>query len=172
MKSRARCLRGTMQQDSREHSIRFGVHLADDKTQVRLSVAVLIRDDKRRVLLEKRSDCGLWGLPGGRVEPGESVSQAACREICEETGFHIAVNRLLGVYSEPHDRIVRFPDRTVQIVDILLEAEIVSGELKISAESEEMRFFATTEFPVEAETIPPARKVLRDIAAGQIGMIS
>jgi len=160
-----------MQPRGQNPSVRFGVQLADVEIQVRLSVAVLIRDDKRRVLLEKRSDCGLWGLPGGRVEPGESVAQAACREIYEETGFHIAVRKLLGVYSEPNDRIVSFPDRTVQIIDILLEAEIVSGEFRISAESEEMRFFATTEFPPEAATIPPARKILRDIATGQVGVI-
>ncbi len=160
-----------MQPDNQQRNLRFGAQLADANTLVRLSVAVLIRDEKRRVLLEKRRDCGLWGLPGGRIEPGESVVQAACREIFEETGFRVAVNRLLGVYSEPRDRIVAFPDKTVQIVDILLEAEIVSGELKISDESEEMQFFATTEFPPEVAIIPPARAVLLDIVAGQVGVI-
>jgi 8-oxo-dGTP pyrophosphatase MutT (NUDIX family) len=160
-----------MQSDNQQQNVRFGMQLADAKTLVRLNVAVLIRDEHLRVLLERRRDCGLWGLPGGRIEAGESVAQAACREVFEETGFRVTVNRLLGIYSEPRDRIVAFPDKTVQIVDILLEAEVLSGELRISDESEEMRFFATTEFPPEVKIIPPARAVLLDIVAGRVGVI-
>jgi len=150
----------------------FEQSLADEHTQVRLCVAVLLRDAQGRILLEKRRDCGLWGLPGGRVEPGESLRQAAARELLEETGFRVSVTRLLGVYSGPVDRIVTFPDRVVQIVDVLLEAEIDSGDLTLSDESEAMAFFAPTAVPPEAELIPPARQVLRDVASGAIGVIA
>jgi len=150
----------------------FAQPAADVNTQVRVNVAVLVRDEHKHILLEKRHDCGLWGLPGGRVEPGESVSQTAVREILEETGFHTHVTQLLGVYSGPEDRIVSFPDNVIQIVDVLLEAEIISGELKISSESEEIKFFAHNAFPPEIEIIPPARAVLRDIAQNRIGVIS
>ncbi len=55
-------------------------------TAIKLGVAVLVEDEAGAVLLELRRDCGLWGLVGGRVEPGESVSVAAIRETQEETG--------------------------------------------------------------------------------------
>src|SRR5438045_8375170 len=53
------------------------------------------------LLLQRRSDNGLWGLPGGGVEPGESVSEAIVREVREETGLEVAPGRLVGVYSAP-----------------------------------------------------------------------
>src|ERR1051325_4042675 len=53
------------------------------------------------LLLQRRSDNGLWGLPGGGVEPGESVSAAIVREVREETGLDVTPVRLVGVYSAP-----------------------------------------------------------------------
>ena len=109
----------------------FGRQVADANTQVRAGVGIVLRDDLGRVLLEKRSDCGLWGLPGGRIEAGESIVETAVREINEETGLSIRITSLLGVYSGPTDRIVTFPDdgNVVQLIDILLEAKVVSGNL-------------------------------------------
>lgn len=94
---------------------------ADANTQVRVGVGVIVRSDSGRILLEKRSDCGWWGLPGGRIEPGESVEQAAIRKVKEETGLDVEIIRLLGVYSEPAERIVTYPDNVVHLIDILLE---------------------------------------------------
>lgn len=144
---------------------------ADADTTVRVHVAVVARDHLGKILLEKRSDCGLWGLPGGRVEPGESVSDAACREMFEETGFRTRVTRLLGVYSDPQDRILSYPDNTVQVVDVLLEVEILEGVLTISSESEEMRFFDPAHFPSDEDIIPPGRVVLKDIINQQVGVV-
>ncbi|MFF5084022.1 NUDIX domain-containing protein [Actinoplanes sp. NPDC000266] len=48
---------------------------------------VLVRDDRRRVLLQQRSDDGTWSMPGGTVEPGEHLEEAARRELREETGL-------------------------------------------------------------------------------------
>lgn len=153
-------------------SLMFSQKIADANTRVRASVAVIIWDEHKRVLLEKRSDCGLWGLPGGKIEPGEAISQTAVREILEETGLHVRVTRLLGVYSGPQDRIVTYPDNVIQIVDILLEAVIVSGELSISLESEELKFFALSDFPADVDVIPPARVILKDIVQDKNGVIA
>lgn len=144
---------------------------ADANTRVRIGVGIVIRNADGLILLEKRSDNGLWGLPGGRIEPGESVVETAIREAKEETGLMIAITRLLGIYSGPKDRIVTFPDNVVQIVDILLEAEIISGELVCSNESEDLQFFHLLALPPEPEIVPPARLPLSDVAGGICGVI-
>ena len=62
-----------------------------------MSAVVRRRDEPDQILLMKRSDNQHWGLPGGYVEPGESVHSAAQREVWEETGYEIEVGRLVGV---------------------------------------------------------------------------
>ena len=85
----------------------------------------------------------------------------------------IRILRLLGVYSEPGaGRIVTFPDNVVQLVDTVLEAEVVSGQLTRSIESEELRYFEPGQGPADDEIAPPARKAWRDWLAGQAGVIS
>ena len=49
---------------------------ADGNTRVRVGVGVIVRDSQGCILLEKRSDCSTWGLPGGKIEPGESAMDA------------------------------------------------------------------------------------------------
>ena len=142
---------------------------ADANTSVRLGVAVVVRDDKGRILLERRSDCGWWGMPGGRVEPGESVKQAAIREVLEETGLIVRITGFVGLYSEPAGRIVTFPDNVVHLVDAAVTAEVVSGELTLSCESEELRFFGVHEMP--AEIVPPVRRLLADAIDGVLGVL-
>jgi 8-oxo-dGTP pyrophosphatase MutT (NUDIX family) len=60
------------------------------------------------VLLVRRVDSGHWELPGGRIEVGESASEAAAREVAEESGVTIAVSRLAGVYSDP-SHVMAYP---------------------------------------------------------------
>ena len=70
---------------------------------VRPSVSAVIFDRRRRLLLQQRSDGGQWGLPGGSVEIGESVTDAVAREVREETGLTVTPRRLIGVYSAPEN---------------------------------------------------------------------
>jgi ADP-ribose pyrophosphatase YjhB (NUDIX family) len=70
-------------------------------TVVAPSVFAVVLDDEGRVLLVRRVDDGLWELPGGRVEVGESAVDAAEREVAEESGVLVAVLRVAGVYSDP-----------------------------------------------------------------------
>ena len=65
---------------------------------------MIFRDE--RVLLQRRDDNGRWGLPGGSVEPGESVRTAVIREVHEETGLDVEPLRLIGVYSDPANEAI------------------------------------------------------------------
>ncbi len=149
----------------------FEKKIADKHTQVKTGVAVIIWDSEKRILLEKRSDCSMWGFPGGKVEAGESVIQAAIRESQEETGLTIEITQLRGVYSEPQDRIITYPDNgdVRHLVDIALDAKILSGELRISHESEDLQFFKLDNLP--NDIIPPAKELIQDIQNGTIGVI-
>lgn len=150
----------------------FRKQAADLNTRIGLAVGVFVRNEKGQILLEKRSDCGLWGLPGGRIEAGESIREAAVREVAEETGLSIQILRLIGVYSEPTDRIVTYPDNgdVVHKIDVIVEAKAASGEICLSRESEDLHFFDVGNLPTGI--CPPARKPIRDYLAGIDGIIS
>jgi ADP-ribose pyrophosphatase YjhB (NUDIX family) len=61
-------------------------------------VSVAIIDDNH-ILLIQREDFRVWGLPGGDIDPGESLAQAAVREVREETGLTVILTRLVGLYA-------------------------------------------------------------------------
>ncbi|HXD12166.1 MAG TPA: NUDIX domain-containing protein [Anaerolineales bacterium] len=139
--------------------------------RVRVGVGVVIRGPGETILLEKRCDCGWWGLPGGKVEPGESLVDAAVREVREETGLAVEVTHLIGVYSDPCGRIVTYPDNgdVVQLIDVVVGARVLSGSLMRSQESEEVRFFPSSQLP--EEIVPPARQPIADAFDGQRGVL-
>jgi ADP-ribose pyrophosphatase YjhB (NUDIX family) len=101
--------------------------------------AAIIQEDK--ILLVKREDFHVWCLPGGEVEEGESLTQAAMREAREETGLEVRLTRLVGIYSRSGwlGEMLHVP---------VFAAEVIGGELKVQ-ESEvlEARFFGRDELP-------------------------
>jgi 8-oxo-dGTP diphosphatase len=89
----------------------------------KLTVDVVItRQDGKVVLIRRANEPfrGRWALPGGFVDVGESVEQAAVREIEEETGLKIELERLVGVYSQP-DRDPRGHNVSVAFLARLLD---------------------------------------------------
>src|SRR5512141_1771740 len=104
------------------------------------SCAVIFDENREKVLLTKRSDNGLWCLPGGKMEPGETIEECCAREVFEETGLVIETSRLIAVYSN-RDQLVVYKDGTkVQIIVLSFEAVITGGELGLSSETTEARF--------------------------------
>lgn len=72
-----------------------------------IGVFAIIFDEEGRVLLCHRRDVDLWNLPGGGLEPGEAPWAGVIREVREETGLTVAIERLAGVYVKPEaDEIV------------------------------------------------------------------
>ena len=116
--------------------------------EIRPSVAAIIRNADGEVLLQRRSDNGLWGLPGGSVEIGESVTTAIAREVREETGLVVEVGRLVGVYSDPSFQVVRYKDgNVVHYINTLMTCRIVGGALQTCDETLELKFFDPARLP-------------------------
>src|SRR3989304_401705 len=87
----------------------FGPRLGKEG-QLRVGCCATIFDKaQEKVLLTQRTDNGRWCLPGGAMESGESAAEACEREVWEETGLHVHVKRLIGVYSNP-DQLVVYND--------------------------------------------------------------
>jgi len=116
--------------------------------ELRPGVAAVIPNGEGRILLQRRSDNGLWGLPGGSVEIGESVRDAIVREVREETGLSVEVVRLIGVYSDPRVQIVHYPDgNVVHYVSTLFACRIVAGDLRTCEETLALEFFDPADLP-------------------------
>jgi 8-oxo-dGTP diphosphatase len=120
-----------------------------NSTPFRVSVyAVIIEEGK--VLLAHRNDIDWWNLPGGGMEAGETVEEAMIREVREETGLEVAVERLVGVYSKPQKN---------EVV-LALRCHITGGTLSATEESRECRFFAPNAMP--RNTLPKHRQRVED----------
>jgi ADP-ribose pyrophosphatase YjhB (NUDIX family) len=128
---------------------------------VRTSVSAVIFDRRGRLLLQQRSDGGQWGLPGGSVEIGESVHDAVIREVREETGLHVTVRRLVGVYSDPALQVVRYPDGNVwHYVSVCFECAVRGGELTTCDETLALRYVSPARMPTTL--LPNHRIRIRD----------
>jgi ADP-ribose pyrophosphatase YjhB (NUDIX family) len=108
--------------------------------------AIIIQND--RVVLVKRAHPpiqGQWSIPGGVLEVGELVREAAIREAREETGLIVEPADLLGVY----DRILRNQEQRVQYHYVLVDflCRPVGGELQAASDATEVRWFTREELP-------------------------
>ncbi len=116
-----------------------------------IGVFATVLDDAGRVLLVHRTDCDWWCQPGGGMESGETPWQGAIRETREETGFEVAGERLVGIYSwAPREDEVIFG----------FVCRVTSGERATSDESDDVRFFAPDDLP--ANTFPEHIHRIRD----------
>ena len=105
------------------------------------AVNVVVTNDAGDVLLIRRSDNGNWAVPGGAIDLGESMTQAAVRETLEETGITCEVTGLVGIYTDPRHVILYTSDGEArQEFSILLTGVATGGEPTPSSESTEVRW--------------------------------
>jgi ADP-ribose pyrophosphatase YjhB (NUDIX family) len=113
---------------------------APTPNSVVVAASTFVRDNRDRVLLIRRSDNGLWTLPGGIHEIGETVAQTAVRETFEETGLHVEVTAIVGVYSDPAHVIAYNDGEVRQQFNLCLRARLTGGTIRTSAESTQVRW--------------------------------
>ena len=131
---------------------------------IKPATTAIVVNDVGKILLERRSDNSLRGIPGGVMEYGESISEATIREIKEETGLDIAIDYLVGIYTNP-GHIIAFSDGEVrQEFSILFACRIVGGEIQISKESLQLAFFSEDEIK-QLDMTPSTRQRLDDYLA-------
>jgi ADP-ribose pyrophosphatase YjhB (NUDIX family) len=128
---------------------------------VRSSVSAVIFDRRGHLLLQQRSDGGQWGLPGGSVEIGESITEAVRREVHEETGLDVTVRRLIGVYSDPRLQVICYPDGMVwHYINVCFQCAVRGGELTTCDETLDLRYFPLRRLPTTL--LPNHRVRIRD----------
>lgn len=109
------------------------------------SVTVVVQDQEGRLLLIRKTDNGLWALPGGGHDIGERISDTATREVEEETGIKVEVSTIIGVYTDP-EHVMAYDDGEVrQQFSLLFRARPIGGELRTSSESKEVRWVTPTD---------------------------
>ncbi len=110
----------------------------------------IIQNDAGAFLVSHRRDLDLWNLPGGGVEGEETPWDAVVREVREETGLQVAVDRLQGVYAKAGDNSLVFS----------FVCRVVAGALRLGDEADEHRFVTLEQVP--ANFPPKQLERLRD----------
>ena len=121
--------------------------------------AATVVEREGKVLMVRRGvepGLGLWSLPGGYVDRGEVVEEAAEREVLEETGLMVKITRLVGVFSEPGDPVIL----------VTYDSQIAGGRPESGPEVLELDFFPMDRLPPLAFSrdrhVLEAWKMLRD----------
>lgn len=125
--------------------------------EIRPGVGAVVLNDAGEVLLLKRADNEQWALPTGSVERCEPIQEAIVREVEEETGLHIAVERLIGVYSHPEQQVFSYPtDTTVHFITNCFRCTIEGGTPEADEdEAIEIGFFDVTDLPSTILSMQP-----------------
>ncbi|AUG75481.1 NUDIX hydrolase [Kitasatospora sp. MMS16-BH015] len=114
------------------------------------AASVVLVDAEGRVLLQRRADNGMWALPGGKHEIGESLADCGIRETHEETGIEVEIIGFVGTYTNP-GHVFAYDDGEVrQEYSICLLARPVDGRLRVSDESFEPAWFT----PEQTDGLP------------------
>ena len=136
--------------------------IVGNRPLIMVGAVVLVMDQQSRLLLMQRTDNGLWGLPGGGMEPGESLEETAIRETKEETGLEVEELALFGVYSGA-ELYYRYPNgEEVHNVTVVYQTHRVSDDIHLGQdEHTAYQFFDLAQLPLNVS--PPIQPVLVDL---------
>lgn len=110
------------------------------------SVNVVVVNDAGDILMIRRTDNDNWAIPGGAIDLGESVAQAAVRETREESGIECEITGIIGIYSDPkHVILYTSNGEARQEFSIVLTARPLSGQPTPSSETSEVRWVPVSE---------------------------
>ncbi|MFE3080909.1 NUDIX hydrolase [Nocardia tengchongensis] len=127
---------------------------APKANSIKVAVSALVRDNKGRILMIRRTDNDRYSIPGGGLEVGETPTQAVVREVEEETGIAVTVTGLIGIFSNP-EHVIAYSDGEVrQEFSICFTADPIGGEPRTSAESKEVEWVAPSN--LDARNIHPS----------------
>ena len=131
---------------------------APQATSIVPAVSVVVTNDADEILLIRRTDNGTWALPGGAMDIGESLAQAAIRETKEETGIDCEITGLSGIYTDPGHVILYTSNGEVrQEFSIVLTARAAGGQPTPSSETSEVRWVLVAS--VEHYQMDPSMKL-------------
>lgn len=137
--------------------------LAGDRTLMFVGSRAVVRDDAGRVLLIERSDNGVWAMPAGAMELGESISECVIREVWEETGLTALEVTPFAFYTGPGYTYTNMYAHTYQLFLIAFRVDRWEGELaRVTTESTDAGFFTPGAMP--APLSPVITETLADLA--------
>jgi ADP-ribose pyrophosphatase YjhB (NUDIX family) len=121
----------------------------DHKPQLTPKIAVnaVVFNEKKEVLLAKRTDNGLWCIPGGHVDLGETLAEACLRELYEETGLKAEVVQLVGLYSDTKGSLHIAQGPEWHTVRVSFLCKVIGGAVRPSEETSEIKYFNVGQLP-------------------------
>jgi ADP-ribose pyrophosphatase YjhB (NUDIX family) len=139
--------------------------LAGDRTLLFVGARAVVRDEGGRLLLIRRSDNGMWALPAGAMELGESIADCAVREVREETGLEALRITPFAIYSGPAYTFTNMYGDTYQLYMTVFRVDEWTGELvRQTDETTDAGFFAVDELPTSMPSVI-LTETLTDLAA-------
>ncbi len=133
-------------------------HQVGHQPLILTAASVMIHDKEGRILLQHRTDTNNWGLPGGFMEPGETIEETAKREIKEETGLTIDTLIFFHVFSGKKFYFEYPNGDKVYNVIVSFTAPEPEGNIIKNEESYELVYFTLDELP--KNIIPTTRRML------------
>ncbi|WP_107841473.1 NUDIX hydrolase [Metasolibacillus meyeri] len=121
--------------------------LIGHETLLTIGCGAIIEDIEGRLLLQKRIDNAMWGIPGGIMEMGETFEETVKREVLEETNLVLHDISLFGLYSGKSGFATYPNGDKVFSVQIIFQCKNYTGSIQLNNESKELCFFARHELP-------------------------
>lgn len=134
--------------------IRYIRSMVGNKDIISVGLTALIINEHNQILLEKRSDNGMWCFPGGSIDIGETVEEGVRREVKEETGLNLGPLQLFAILSGEKQKFAYPNGDVTYYVDIYFLSRVTGAKPRKDDESISLTFF-------DFDALPPSENMLR-----------